>query len=148
MDQRVCESTHFTPHLSSCPPRKVTTLHHRGSSEWIKLVPPPYSTALCTKCLTTALEKCRYVIKPSFCSVLLANWLMSQIAETAGLLQQALQMIRFRFKQPHLSIFYSVGLQDTTRFWPNSQCWDRQQGHKVEALGGSLHIRALAGQDL
>lgn len=99
MDQRVCELTYFSPHLSSCPPRKVTTLPRRESSEWIKLVPPPYSTALCTKCLTTALEKCRYVIRNNHSAV------CSLTAEAAALLQRAWQTIDFRFKQPHRPSF-------------------------------------------
>lgn len=49
-------------HVLSCQPRKVTTSPRKESSEWTKLVPPPSSTALCTRCLTIALEKCRYVI--------------------------------------------------------------------------------------
>lgn len=47
----------------------MTTLPHKESSGWTKPAPPPYLTALCTKCLTTALERCRY--DTSFCTTFL-----------------------------------------------------------------------------
>lgn len=67
-------------------PRKVITLPRKESSEWIKLVPPPYSTALCTKCLITASGKCRYVI---INNDLAAFTRLPLIAEAALLLLQA-----------------------------------------------------------
>lgn len=48
-------------------------------------------------------------------------------------------------------IFFShvpAGLPDTSWLRPNTQCRDRQQRHQVQAPGGGVHFRALAGPDL
>lgn len=52
----------LSPPFVTAHPRKVIILPPKESSEWTRQAPPPCSTALCTKCLTTALERCRYVI--------------------------------------------------------------------------------------
>lgn len=41
-----------------------------------------------------------------------------------------------------------AGLPDTSWLRPNTQRRDRQQGHQVQAPGGGVHFRALAGPDL
>lgn len=41
-----------------------------------------------------------------------------------------------------------AGLPDATWLRPDTQRRDWQQGHQVQAPGGSVHLRALAGPDL
>lgn len=50
---------------------------------------------------------------------------------------------------PTRTLFVSTaGFQDTSWFWSNAQRRNRQKGHQVQAPGGGVHIRALAGPDL
>lgn len=59
------------------PPRKATTSLRRESSEWTKLARPLYSIALCTKCPTTALVRCRYALPglaPTILSKVVSRW--------------------------------------------------------------------------
>lgn len=41
-----------------------------------------------------------------------------------------------------------AGLPDASWLRPHTQRRDRQQGYQVQAPGGGVHLRALAGQDL